>query len=338
MGNQKRLVVAALNIFLILSAGPVGAARVREDGQHFSELVQPELEIDSHQCGQLQETFTTRTNELDSRATTLQEGGLGARGQLALAMKMRGMVRIVRRATTLNCEWVIGTNSDTQVLESIAARSMEGNPCRGSAGDILMAMEDAPVENQGQMLMTAMQTLMSDNCDAAMPEEQEVVPVPRLDSAATRAEIDRETGQIEEEADNMIDDLAELELSDPSFMQIADEPRSVGGAIGQALVRMVTTVALTLAFALSCAIIGFVVVLILALVTCLIIGFFGLLLWRPNTGRRCMTAWGNYFDDIPMRCIIGSALDQLGITAQNYGGRRRSLHNSGVRVQVNLGR
>lgn len=323
MGNRKRFWVTAFNIFLILSASPVSASRVggSADAQNVTGLTDmpTQLEIDSHQCGELEQIFVTRTNELNNRVTTMQEDGPGARGQLGLVMKMRGMARIVRRAATLNCEWVTGTEHDTQILESIAARNLNGSPCRAAARDMLMAADEAPVENQAEMVMGSLQSLMSGNCEHTTEmteeEEEDMPEVTTIDSPEMGAQIERETGQLEEEADEMIEDLAEQELNgDASLMQTAVVQAEL-------LSVMVGVFATLLAFAVFCFVILPVITMIIGLALCLVVGFIGLLLFRPHAGGGCMRWFSSSARAAPMYCLIQMLLDAvLGGSRGRHGG------------------
>jgi len=335
MGN-KRCLVAAFNIILILSAGPVGAARVREQGSGFSL----EVDIDSHQCVELQRTFTTRSNELDSGVTTLQAGGLGTRGKLSVAMKMRAMARVMRRATTLNCEWATGTESNTEVLDSIVTRTMDDNPCHAAASDMLRDAGRAPAANQSGLVLGAFQSLMSGNCERTEEthEEQDMTgAVVDLDSPEMRSQVERETGQLEDEADDLLDELAEHELnSDVSLMETAvmDSPRSNPlQAVGQWLVRMILTVCILLVSALACAIASTVILMILGLIICFIIGFFGLLFGRPYAGGGCIRHFYGAWQQVPARCLVDTVMQRLGFRRGALG---PNTYRSG-RVTVSLG-
>jgi len=197
------------SLFVWLSLSSAGASRIQTESQ---SDIGPRVT-----CDDLQSAFHNQVHSF--RVTLDARTSESAVTQARFAMRMSGIVRTLRRAHA--CDWVVENNSDDiEDMRGIMQEWIAGNPCGEAArsefeaGIAAEGMGLLAAEDQMQVIVRAMSTLMSDDCEA--PEIQ-----PADDAQTPEAHLQ----EVEEDMQDTIDELMDAEEEGDSFIQLAQAGR-----------------------------------------------------------------------------------------------------------------
>lgn len=122
-------------------------------------------------CETLQNRFHDRVAAMrTSLDGTDQEAGMSSLSQVRFALRMNGIIRVMRRAR--ECSWVVDNNTDDfHDLQVIVQNLLANNPCADAAMAEMQTGVAAGTEAaQAATLPTVLSILVSDDCVASEPE------------------------------------------------------------------------------------------------------------------------------------------------------------------------
>jgi hypothetical protein len=116
-------------------------------------------------CETLENRFHDRVAAFRASLDTMdQDASVSSTTQVRYAMRMNGIIRVMRRAQT--CSWVVENNSDDMDdLHGIVQELLAGNPCAEAARTELQAgIVEESEEIQAGTLGRMLSILTSDSC------------------------------------------------------------------------------------------------------------------------------------------------------------------------------
>jgi len=188
-------------LFVWLSLTSIAATRIQTDA-----VTELGAEFGAS-CDSLQNRFHNQVHTLrivlDARTSE------SAVAQARLVMRMHGLIRTLRRAQ--ECTWVVENNSDDiEEMRGIMQELLAGNPCGDAARSELEAGASAEGDDaQMQVILRALSTLMSDDCEAS-----DIQPADEAQTPAAQLE------EVEEELQDAIDEIMDSEEEGEAFIQL----------------------------------------------------------------------------------------------------------------------
>lgn len=219
-------------------------------------------------CEDLQSSFHTRVAGLQTLLDAHPDDSTFNRlTQARFTMRTLGVARTLRRART--CSWLVnGDSDDIEQMRGIVQIMLAGNPCAQVARAELQAgASDSTVEMDA--VRRAMAALVSDNCEATLPPDEDGPLMNLDDEAVLESQIDQAEQQAQDRVDELMDASADEENSGAFFETRSDVK-------GGGFIRRLAVVFLFLLLLLACigamavigAFIGVVLIHVASLAAC----------------------------------------------------------------------
>jgi hypothetical protein len=148
-------------------------------------------------CESLQASFLERLGAVRESVANMDAEHLGRGTRARLTMRMYGIGRTMRRASTMECEWVQDQDSQhVNEARELVETLMAQNPCAEAAQAEFQKAHGVETEDERAVVMQrAMSILASDTCE---PTEIIIEDVPEPDPAACEDVEDRAMEGVEQ--------------------------------------------------------------------------------------------------------------------------------------------